>query len=354
MTIRWGILGPGKIAESFATGLAATDTGVLAALGGRDLSRVRAFGSRFGVAESRCHGSYDALLADTDIDAVYISTPHPWHCEHSLGALKRGLSVLCEKPAGMDASEVRMIIAAAEEHSCFFMEALMYRSHPLTARLLALVDEGCIGTPLHVDACFGFDAPRDPASRLFAKELGGGAILDVGCYPLSFARLMAGRCSGVDIEEPELMQAWGIIGPTGVDEVAWAQLVFPGGMTASIGCAIKRELGSRVRVRGTCGSLSVDGDCWIPGTAEVAAGSRSPVPGRPDACIVVEPDEGDRYVIDIPHRLPLYAYEADTASRAIADGRREAEMPAPTHLDSIGNALALDRWRERATRHPTE
>lgn len=344
MSVRWGILGPGRIAEAFAYGLAHIDRGELVALGGRDLKRVKAFGAKFGVGDARCHASHEALLADPELDAVYVSTPHPWHREHALAALERGLHVLCEKPAGMDAGEVESIVAAAERHARFFMEALMIRCHPLTARLLSLIDDGCIGTPLHVDACFGFDAPRDASSRLFASELGGGAILDVGCYPMSFARLVAGRRLGSDVEEPAVLQGWGIVGPTGVDEVARAQLVFPGGLTASLGCAITSELGSRVQVRGTRGSLSVERDCWIPGGADVAAGRRPPLRGRPDASIVVTPDAGACYSIDIPHRLPLYAHEANVASRAIAAKCRAAAWPAPTHQDSIGNARALDRW----------
>lgn len=352
MTVQWGILGPGNIAEAFATGLAAIDSGTLAAVGSRDGARSLAFGERYGVDSAHCHGSYAALVADPSIDAVYIATPHPWHREHSEAALAQGKHVLCEKPAGMTAEEVRHMVDCAVRHERFFMEAFMYRSHPLIARIRQLLFDGAIGEPLHVDACFGFAVPRDPSSRLFDPHLGGGGILDVGCYPVSFVRLVAGVCIGDSYDEPVLLKGFGQIGPSGVDEVAHALLRFRSGLTASIGCAIVRDLGSRLHVRGTLGSLRVERDCWIPGTADVAAARRMASDG-PDACIVLESDGDEARYIDIPHALPLYAYEADVASRAIAMGDREAPAPAPDHADSIGNAVVLDRWCEEVARHAT-
>jgi len=335
MTVRWGILGPGHIANAFATGLAAIESGRLVAVGSRDAARSRAFGARHGADEVHCHGSYAALVADPEVDAIYVASPHPWHLEHALLAFAAGKHVLCEKPAGMRALEVGTMIAAARTLDRFFMEGFMYRCHPWIGYLGGLLSSDVVGAALHVDATFGFDVPRDPSSRLFDHALGGGGILDVGCYPMSVARLVAGLASGSDVEEPDTIIGHGLIGPTQVDEVAHASLRFPSGMTANLGCAVTRALGSRVAVRGESGTIEISHDCWLPG----ARG------GEVDVRIAVVPDEGERYTIDVPADRPLYAYEADVASRAITRGLREAPSPAPTFADSLGNARALDAWR---------
>ena len=189
---RWGILGPGSIAHNFADGLKEATSGALLAISSRNSERLRQFGDQYGIAASKRYTSYEALAADPDIDAIYVSTPHPWHAELAIMAMRQGKAVLCEKPAGMNAAEVTAMTEVAAQEGVFFMEAFMYRCHPQIARMVELIRAGEIGTIGHIKATFGFSATRDPASRLFDRALGGGGILDVGCYTVSASRLIAG------------------------------------------------------------------------------------------------------------------------------------------------------------------
>ncbi len=330
---RWGIIGPGDIAHNFADGLSEAKSGVLVAIASRDATRRKTFGDRYKIADGKRHGTYDALLNDPDIDAVYISTPHPWHAELSIRALRHGKAVLCEKPAGMNAAEVTAVTEVATQTGQFFMEGFMYRCHPQIARLVALITAGTIGDVTHIHATFGFAATRDPKSRLFDPALGGGGILDVGCYTVSVSRLIAGSAIGKPFQNPSAVKGVGIIGPTGVDEVARALLQFPGGITADIAVSVTTEMENAVVIEGRKGSIRL-GNPWVPGRNA----------GPSDSVIEISVG-GQRQREDITSAHHLFAFEAELASRNIAEGKREADAPALSHADSIGNAMTLDRWR---------
>lgn len=331
--VRWGIVGPGGIARNFADGLAQTGTGRLVALASRNGARRRAFGDLYAIAPEKRHPAYELLAADPDVDAVYIATPHPFHAEHALVALAAGKPVLCEKPGGMNAAEVAAVTETAARLGLFYMEAFMYRCHPQIARLLEILRSGEIGEVRHVAAGFGFPAHFDPRHRLFDPALGGGGILDVGGYPVSFARLVAGCAVGLPFDDPVALTGVGVIGRSGVDESARARLTFAGGVTADIACAIARRIDGSVRVTGSRGTITLP-DPWTPGRDA----------GPSDATMVIAAGGAPR--IETLHQPEqLFAFEADVASRAIAAGRLAAPAPALSPADSLGNALTLDRWR---------
>ena len=332
--IGWGIIGPGQIAQNFADGLSESASGRLVAIASRSADRRQAFGDRNGVQAANRHGTYAALVADPKVDAVYISTPHPWHSELALMAIRAGKPVLVEKPAGMNAAEVVTIVDAARQEGVLFMEAFMYRCHPQIARLVALIREGAIGKVTHIRTAFGFAAPRDGASRLYDPALGGGGILDVGGYPMSLACLMAGVAVGGTYAEPEEVAGTGIIGPTGVDEVAYGLLRFASGITAEIACAVARNMTNSAEVIGTEGRILLP-DPWVPGRNK----------GPSDAVIEVTTQAGTR-VEHLNHPEHLFTFEAEVASRAVADGALSAPAPALSPADSIANARSLDRWRK--------
>ncbi|MCB1129421.1 MAG: Gfo/Idh/MocA family oxidoreductase, partial [Verrucomicrobiae bacterium] len=181
-------------AKVFANGLRFAKTGQLTAVASRTAGKADALADLFGV-EKR-YDSYEAILADETIDAVYISTIHPAHLEPVLMAAKAGKHMLVEKPIAMNAAETAQMIAAARENDLFLMEAFMYRCHPQIAKLVELIQEGAIGEVLVVRSTFGYHAGFNPGSRAYNRELGGGGILDVGCYPASMARLVAGAAAG--------------------------------------------------------------------------------------------------------------------------------------------------------------
>lgn len=333
MTIRWGIIGPGAIAHNFADGLAQSTAGRLVAIASRDAARRAAFGERYAVPAAARHSSTEALLADPQVDAVYVSTPHPWHAELSIAALRAGKHVLCEKPAGMNAAEVVAVTEVAAQERRFFMEAYMYRCHPQIDRVLAIIAAGEIGTPRHIETRFGFDAPYREGSRLYDPALGGGGILDVGGYPVSLARLIAGAAVGLPFADPVLVKGIGTLAPTGVDAVAHGLMTFASGFTAEIAVAVARTMDNRAVITGTRGRIVID-DPWVPGRNA----------GPSDAWLHITSGAETRTEAIRDPRM-LFAFEAEAVSRAIAAGLLQAPHPAPSHADSIGNAEALDRWR---------
>lgn len=322
-SLRWGILGTGKIAEKFASELPRSRTGRLVAVGSRTTEAARAFAGRH--PGTRPHGSCAELLADPEVDAVYIASPNPFHAAQAIAAARAGKQILCEKPFAMSAREAESVFAEAERAGVFAMEAFMYACHPQTERALDWIRSGAIGRVRLIEAAFCFAATYDPASRLFAPALGGGAILDVGCYTLSVARRVAGAASGARFENPSSLSGAIAPAPTGADAVAAATLAFPSGILAQLTCAVALAGGQGLVVHGETGRLRLPRFWNPPGPIELrdASGER------------VEPAEGSPF---------KYALEAD----AVADALPGRESPLLPWADTLGNMAALDAWRAAA------
>ena len=329
--LNWGLLSTGHIAEELADGIKACSTGKLLAVGSRTQESAERFGTKHGVP--RRYGSYEALLADTDVQAVYVATPHPWHAQWAIKAAEAGKHILCEKPIGMNWAEAMAMVDAARVHDVFLMEAFMYRCHPQTAKLVELVKNGAVGKVGLIVASFGYHSTAGPENRAFAMGLGGGGILDVGCYPASMVRLLAGAALGLPFAEPLRVMGCGHVGLTGVDEWAAATLEFPGGILAQIATAVRLNEDNSVRVFGSEGSLYVPNP-WVPSRWDRAAcriilqrhGSKAP-----EEVLVEAPDD-------------LYTYEADMVARHI----QQRQAPAMTWDDTLGNMRLLDQWRQQA------
>jgi len=331
--VRWGIIGPGGIAQNFADGLKEATSGRLHAIASRDAGRRAEFGDRYGIEAALRFDSYKTMVQSSEVDAVYVATPHPWHAEYALLAIRAGKAVVVEKPMGLNLAEVVAVTEAAQQEGVFLMEGFMYRCHPQVARLVGLIREGSIGQVRHIRATFGFETKFNPASRLFDRSLAGGGILDVGGYPVSAARLVAGAALGKPFAEPETVKGSGVLGLTKVDEVAFALLNFPGGITAEIACATRRAMENTVVVEGTEGTITLPNP-WVPGRNA----------GPSDAVIRITKggETTEEWIRDPRH---LFAYEAEVASRAIASGAKEAPFPAMSPAESRGNAAVLDKWR---------
>jgi predicted dehydrogenase/aryl-alcohol dehydrogenase-like predicted oxidoreductase len=322
--LNWGVLGPGDIARTFARQLPLSRTGRLVAVGSRDAGRATAFAAEFGAA--RAHGSYEELLADPEVDAVYIATPHPAHPEWVIRAAEAGKHVLCEKPLAVTWAHAMAAVEAARRHDVFLMEAYMYRHHPQLRLLTDLIRDGVLGTVAQVQASFSFANTFDPAGRLFAQALGGGGILDVGGYPVSAARLVAGAARGLPFADPVGVSGAGRIGETGVDEWAVATLDFGAGLVAQVATGVRVAADDTLRVYGSEGYAEVR-DPWLPGEDE---------PGR---VVLHLADEGVREVTTPP--AAQYALEADS----VAEHLTARESPVMSWADSLGNATVLDSWR---------
>lgn len=326
--LKWGILGTGSIARVFTREVSKSRTGTPVAVGSRTVETAEKFASEFNLPTA--HGSYEALLADQEVDAVYISTPHPMHAEWAIKAAEAGKHILCEKPLAMNYAEASAIIGAARQHNVFLMEAFMYRCHPQTAKLIGLIRDKVIGDVRLIRATYSFSKKQDLKTRLLNPNLGGGGILDVGCYCVSMARLIAGIASGRPFEDPLTVEAVGHIGAeSGVDEYAIASLKFPDGILAQLAAGLQLKLENNVSIIGTKGSILVPSPWSMnseTGFSKIIVFNE----GVPDE-IVIESDRG------------IYEIEADTVANHIA----ERQALAMTWGDSLGNMRTLDRWREK-------
>ncbi len=244
--------------------------------------------------------------------------------------------MLCEKPFTMDAAGAARVIEAARARGVFLMEAFMYRCHPLAGALVARLQDGVIGPIRHVRAEFGFRKPRDPAGRLYNLALGGGAILDVGCYPASFARLVAGIAAGRPFAEPTRLEATALFGPTGVDELATALLTFESGVTATLGTAIHHATGRSATIFGEAGAIVVP-DPWAP---------ESHRHGRKTS-FTIHRDGREPELVAFETELDSYALEAELVADTLP--ALEAAWPAMTLADTLGNMKLLDAWRAAAS-----
>jgi len=249
---KWGILGTGSIAHKFAEGLTAIPDAELLAVGSRTQEKADKFGAEFKVP--RRHASYAALAADPDVEAIYVSTPHQLHREDAILCLKAGKAVLCEKPFAINAKEAQAMIAAARKHKKFLMEAMWTRFNPVSRKVLELVKSGAIGPVQMLHANFGFRAGLNPEGRLFNPQYGGGGLLDVGVYCVSYARMIFGMA-------PAAVAGFAEIGQTGVDEQAVWTFKYPNGKLAAMSAGVRTSTPHEVTIMGTDGMIRVP-DFW--------------------------------------------------------------------------------------------
>ena len=325
--VKWGILACGNIANAFAKALKEAEGSELHAVAARDVARAQAFAQTHGAA--RAYGSYQALLADPEVDAVYISTLHPFHKEWIGKSAHAGKHVLCEKPLTMNLREAKQIQRIAQDKRVLLREAFMYRHHPQTQRVADLVESGSIGKVRLIDAQFCFNSGVAPESRVQARALGGGGILDVGCYTMSFVRLIAGRAQGRLFAEPLELKAVGHLDmETKTDMWTTAVLRFEGDLLAKCTCAVRAQAENRAVVYGEAGRITVESPWFCKGAVRIDYDDER-------ASETYEPvGERDLYVYEVE------AFTKELRGRPI--GAREVGMRFD---DTLGNIKALDWWR---------
>lgn len=330
--LRWGILGTGNIAKVFAKGLANCSTGELYAIASRTPDKAQNFGREFN---TRVHyGSYEALFADPKVQVVYLALPHVFHSDWAIRAANAGKHILCEKPAAINHAQVRAMVDAARRNDVFLMEAFMYRCHPQTAKLLELIRSKAIGEVRVIQGTFSFQAEYDPANGAFSNAMGGGGVMDVGCYPVSMARLIAGAAQGKAYAEPiEISGSAHIGGRSGIDEWAVGSLKFPGGILAQVSCGVFLAQENVVRVFGSEGDIMIPSP-WVPGGRD---------PGITRIFLRKRGEKQPQEIVT-ETKIGLCAMQAD----AVAAGIAKRQSPAMDWTDSLGNMRALDLWRKAA------
>jgi predicted dehydrogenase len=256
-TIRWGVLAPGRIARNFAADLALVPDAELVATGSRSLERAEEFAAEFGGV---AHGSYEDLVSDPAVDVVYVASPHVAHDEHTRLALAAGKHVLCEKPMTLDAASTAALFEEAAGRGLFLMEAMWMATHPRIRKLLSLLADGEHGTARQVHASIGFVAPPDPAGRLLNPALGGGSLLDMGIYPLTFAHLVLG--------EPERLTAVANLSPGGIDLDVSIAGRYPGGATAALTATLTSHASVAATVSTEVGRFDLPRPFYSPGDVQ--------------------------------------------------------------------------------------
>ncbi len=327
--LRWGIIGTGNIANQFATGVAASSRGKVIAVGSRDLERSLLFCQKHDIPEAL--GSYQAVLDEREVQAVYVSLPNAMHHEWTLKAIGAGKHVLCEKPFAMNAGEAEEMVDAARQAGVVVIEAFMYRCHPLTAAVLDVVNSGRIGELRAVRAAFCFRIGDPRGNVRFNTELGGGALMDVGCYCVHFARTFARA-------EPVEVHAMATLHDSGVDEITTGSMRFDR-LTAQFICGMSLQTDNTAYLCGTDGYIAVPIP-WKPPVegAQYIIKTMNPPKSDPKA---FQPHVPEVHSVDAPTHL--YGMEADAFAEAALDGTE----PFVSAADTLGNMKVLDTMRQQ-------
>jgi predicted dehydrogenase len=326
-TLRWGILSTAGIAaEKTIPGIRRAARCEVVAIGSRDEARARALADRYGIA--RVHGSYDALLADPDVDAVYVPLPNHLHAEWTIAAARAGKHVLCEKPLAMTVAVAEQMVDACRAEGVVLMEAFMYRLHPSWVAVRELVAAGRIGRLTAVNSWFSY-YNDDPANIRNVRAYGGGALFDIGCYSVNLSRMLFGS-------EPARVEASIVRDPaSGVDVLTSGILEFAGGV-ATFTCSTRAEPDQQVHVYGTTGRISIGIPFNIPPDrptlVHVTAGGDPPVAPATETLTFAAADP--------------YAVEAERFAEAVLDGR---PVPTPPE-DAVANLRVIERLFEAAER----
>ena len=296
--VRWGILGTGGIARTFVSDLRLTDSGVAVAVGSRSQGSADRFGDEFGIAHR--HAGYESLVADPDVDVIYVATPHPMHHDNAILALRAGKPVLVEKAFTMNAAEARDIVRVARERGLFAMEAMWTRFLPHVGVIRDWLAQGELGDLVTVTADHGQWFAEDPQFRLFAPELGGGALLDLGVYPVSFASMILGTPSRIaTMIDPAF---------TGVDAQTSMLFGYYSGAQAVLTCTLRAQSPTRAAIVGTRARIEVEGDFYAPTT------------------VTLIPRRGKPTRVESVHEGRGLWHQADEVARRLAAGDLESPL----------------------------
>ncbi len=318
-SLKWGILATGGIARQFAGGLKVSKTGTLAAVGSRTLESAQGFTEKFG---GKPYGSYDEVLQDPEVEAVYIALPHHLHYEWTIKTAQAGKAILCEKPFTLNALEAQRALNVVQEHKVFFMEAFMYRCTPQVQKVRELLKEGAIGELLAINAEFAFAAGKGWENFRTDGAVGGGGLMDVGVYPVSLARYLVG-------EEPEVAHYLPKLSDKGYDEWGSGCMRFPSGVTCHFGAGVHCNMRNQAYIYGSEGSIQIE----------------NPWKCYPGSKMYLNRNGKDPETFDFGiTNDELYGLEAD----AVAEYLEKGECPFMTVEDTMGQMRTLDMLRRSA------
>jgi predicted dehydrogenase len=314
---RWGILGPGRIAEKFCTAIDYVNGSEVYAVASRSMDKAKEFGAKFNA--SKFYDSYDMLWKDDAVDIIYIATPHAFHHEHAMQCLQHKKAVLCEKPMSLCYQQSKEMTDAATANKVFLMEAMWTSCMPFIRKTRSLIDEDVIGPVQYISADFGFSSPVDAESRLFNKTLGGGSLLDVGIYPLYLATSILG--------EPTTIKAVSKLSVTGVDEYMNMVLQYSNGETAHLLSTINFNTPIEAEIIGTKGKIKINNP-WFKATD-----------------FSVHLNDGTIQNFSVPHLSNGFEHEITEVMRCLNKGLLQS-VRMPHHLTLSISKIMDDLLRE--------
>ncbi len=333
--INWGIIGLGKIANKFATAFNQIKNSKLISVASKNKEKLLEYQKKFNLDKNFCYDNYDDILANKNIDIIYIALPHSFHYEWIIKSLNHNKNVLTEKPATINLDEIKKINHKINEHKIFFAEGFMYRFHPQTNKLVEIIKQNEIGEIQKMSSFFGKNIIKkrnlfgfqkikiNKNNRLFKKDLGGGSILDLGCYPSSLSILIASLKSKNFSNKIKLNKIKKIIGPTKVDLEAFANIQFDNEFNSSIGSSFTNDLGKITKITGSKGEILVP-DSWH----------------CEDSKIVVN---GKEYFIENKYNN-IFSYEIESVANSLLNNEIEPKFPAIKRSETELNMSILNKW----------
>ena len=327
--VKWGILGLGKIANRFADEILEVNNAKLVAIASLTKNKLNDFGNKYNIENEFRFNNYDNLLNSNAIDAVYISTLNNTHADLIIKAANVNKNILCEKPFALNKKESNQVFKKLNESKVFFLENFAYRSHPQTKVLSELILNNEIGEIYEAETSFGYNVKKvDPISRIFNKKLGGGAILDVGCYPVSFALFLSNLLNeNIDFSNFKMKDVSGKICSTGVDELAYGTLSIDNRINIKMNTSIRKEMDNFSTIFGSKGKIKIP-EIWSPGKKNI-----------------LEISIGNSYYKKIiTSKLSLFGNQIKQASMQIENSKKEGIYPQMSWKESILNMILIDNW----------
>ena len=312
---KWGIVGPGRIAQNFADGLKVLDDAVLYGVASTNPERAAAFAAKN--AGEKTFASYEGLAADPEVDAIYVATPHRYHRENVISCLNAGKPVLCEKPLTVNAAETKKLIETSHEKKVFLMEALWTRYLPIYGPIREWLDAGLIGDITYLNSTFGFQAPKAEDDRWMSPQLAGGTLLDMGIYPISVSQW-------VTAQNPETFSVQARLGKTGVDVLTAVTLKYPNGVISQFNTNFLVRNTNDFFIYGTKGYIRIHPNYWGASKATLAT-------------------DGQELTVSRPLSANGFEYQIGEAMKCIRAGLLES--PGMTHAESLANMELMDSIR---------
>ena len=338
--VNWGIIGLGAVASQFAKSFKFTNNAKLLGIASKNFDKLNKFKEEFSIENNYCFKDYESLLENNEIDIVYIALPTSLHKEWIIKGLSKKKKILIEKPVTLNSSEIINIKKNYFNKENFLTEGFMYLYHPQIKKILEIINSGEIGKLISMESNFGQDIltkkkifgfkkkkKLNPENRLYNKKLGGGAILDLGCYPVSFCALIASLISNIDYDKVEVFNKKKEIGSTGVDIDSYMEIKFENGFTAIVAASFTKNLGKKTKILGSKGELIIE-DTW---TAQPAK-------------IFIKKDNEEKIIININSNENIYVYEIEDLSKCILDNKTEVDFPGLRIDDMVGNMKIIDKW----------